>query len=87
MNEEELSVDNTNDQKKKKAILISGIITAVIFLVWIVFFIKDSEKKLNDTASSRVAIFGPLEENVSKAVNDLKTEISKFKLIFNVGQE
>ena len=70
------------EQKKKLALIYASLVTVIIFLGWIFYFIGDARKELDRTSDNRVALFGLFENNIGKFadsfVNQFKGLPSKF---------
>ena len=65
-------------EKKKLALIFSGIITFFIFIVWIFIFVGDAKKELDKTSENRVEVYSTFQENFGKFADKL---INQYKSI------
>ncbi|MEI8338111.1 MAG: hypothetical protein WCF92_03125 [bacterium] len=70
------------EQKKHLALVFAGLITFLIFIVWLLFFIGEAKNELNRTSENRGQVFGSFQENMTKFadkfVNQFKNLPEKF---------
>lgn len=71
-----------NAQKKKLALIFAGGITFLIFLAWILIFIGDAKRELEQTSESRVALFSVFEENIGKFADKFVSEFKNLPVAF-----
>ena len=64
------------EQKKKLALIFAGLITFLIFIGWIFYFIEDAKKELSQTSENRVALFSTFENNIGKFADQF---VNQFK--------
>ena len=66
------------EEKKKLALIFSGVITFLIFIVWIFVFVEDARKELDKTAENRVEVYTVFQDTIGKFADKL---VNQFKSI------
>ncbi len=66
------------EEKKKLALIFSGTITFLIFIVWVFIFVEDARKELDKTADNRVEVYNVFQDNIGKFADKL---VNQFKSI------
>ncbi len=69
-NREELLAEKIAEKKKKKAKIIAGTITVIIFGFWLVYFITSTRKEYTD--KKPFALLDNLKQNTMKPINEMK---------------
>lgn len=83
MEPENVSIDLVKKVKKKRAMIIAGIITFLIFVLWSIYFVGHTQKEISEN-KSEIAFFEDLKENTRKPWEEIKTFFANIKDKFAV---
>lgn len=78
MPEDIIVIDPVKKAKKKKAMVMAGTITFLIFVFWIIYFLGHTEKTFREN-SKDVALFEKLKENAKKPWEEMKSFFAGLK--------
>lgn len=68
-----------NDTKKKIALILSGIISLLIFIFWIINFFPEMKSAFMKDKEEGVAFFNELEENVANISEGIGNKFEEVK--------
>ncbi len=71
--------DKPDNAKKIVAICAAGLLSAVIFVVWLRMTIDDTKAALRETGEEGVALWDELKENVASSYESLSDRVGKVK--------